>query len=245
MATQCYANLSYDEWKNKKCAETNPGACAFCVFYAGRKDCGCTPSSKQTTKETKTDVACFENLKSAEDKLCILRDFDKANTHLLNQVNNTHRDATRATMKMFFEQAFETTMVREIMKVTSKVCFHKPGHLTVPWTHAHFYSIRDFPNGPDEGGMDETNSWCTWLTGTASEVALAILELPLKKGVLLGKAWPTTTTTPTTVAPASTAEPVGGPIFYAPISVAGVALLSFFAWLRCRRRPPPHRSHSD
>ena len=169
MEDTCYANLSYDAWKKKKCAETYPIACAFCVFYAGKKDCGCTPLNKPKTTEINTDVACFENIYFAEDTICILRDFDKANTHLLNQVNNTHRNTTQATMKMFFEQAFDSAMVQNIMKFRSnvKVCFHKPKHLAVPWTHAHFYSLEDSPSGPD-GGMSPEKSWCTWLKQNAT-----------------------------------------------------------------------------
>ena len=53
-----------------------PIACAFCVFYAGKKDCGCTPLNKPKTTEINTDVACFENIYFAEDTICILRDFD-------------------------------------------------------------------------------------------------------------------------------------------------------------------------
>ena len=62
-------------------------------------------------------------------------------------------------MKMFFEQAFDSAMVQNIMKFRSnvKVCFHKPKHVAVPWTHAHFYSLEDSPSGHPTAGCPQKN----------------------------------------------------------------------------------------
>ena len=94
-------------------------------------------------------IVCFSNPHDVNDHLCIFADYATGRNNLAFMDKQT----VQANLQNMFAQAQDLTAANDV----DKVCFHRPGEVSVAWTHGHFFNSKIDPH-PD--WVTDENSFC-------------------------------------------------------------------------------------
>lgn len=141
-----------------------PGDCSFCWYSTGDMTRAPTCERNRCPKRTKPfdlyrddDVACFDNYKQREDRLCILRDFEEGRAN----IEAMPLEAREQSLRKLLAGAVRDAEARG-QPTPEMACLNPAEFATVAWTHVHL-----FPEGlnPDKGahGGVEDHAYCVAL----------------------------------------------------------------------------------
>ena len=163
--------VTMQDWVKNGCNVA--GSCAFCAYATGQATspvgdpCDCSASCLAPTKHDR-GIVCFSNPHDVNDHLCIFADYATGRNNLAFMDKQT----VQANLQNMFAQAQDLTAANDV----DKVCFHRPGEVSVAWTHGHFFNSKIDPH-PD--WVTDENSFCAMNPFTQSTIAAQILAAML------------------------------------------------------------------
>lgn len=160
----CFNNpiLNFTDWKKEKCDESRP-SCAFCAYAQQETDttkvgppCSCESNSLGASQSNDDlGIVCFNNYNDPNDKLCIFADYATGT----NNLKYMNREKLSDNLQVMFSAAAAQRKDADplVPRDVDRVCFHRPGNVSVAWTHGHFFnSAKD--SSPD--GVNPSNAYC-------------------------------------------------------------------------------------